>query len=99
MPRASAPRCDNETKIDFIQLDFLDEASWEGLQQFDIIVSNPPYIPMNEKEKLVFVLRFEQELSLKEISDISQIPEGTVKSCLFYLLKKMTHQLKTQQVI
>ena len=43
---------DNETKIDFLQLDFLDEASWEGLQQFDIIVSNPPYIPMNEKEKL-----------------------------------------------
>ncbi len=43
---------DNDVKIDFIQLDFLDESSWEGLQQFDIIVSNPPYIPVNEKEKL-----------------------------------------------
>jgi len=43
---------DNDVKIDFIQRDFLDESSWEGLQQFDIIVSNPPYIPVNEKEKL-----------------------------------------------
>jgi len=43
---------DNETKIDFIQLDFLDESSWNELHQFDIIVSNPPYIPVNEKEKL-----------------------------------------------
>jgi release factor glutamine methyltransferase len=43
---------DNETKIDFIQLDFLDESSWNGLPEFDIIVSNPPYIPVNEKEKL-----------------------------------------------
>ena len=43
---------DNETKIDFIQLDFLDESSWEVLKQFDIIVSNPPYIPIYEKEKL-----------------------------------------------
>ena len=43
---------DNEVKIDFIQLDFLDEPTWESLNSFDIIVSNPPYIPVNEKEKL-----------------------------------------------
>ena len=43
---------DNDVKIDFIQLDFLDEPTWESLNSFDIIVSNPPYIPVNEKEKL-----------------------------------------------
>ena len=43
---------DNDVKIDFMQLDFLDESSWAGLQKFDIIVSNPPYIPVSEKEKL-----------------------------------------------
>jgi len=43
---------DNDAKIDFIQLDFLDESSWEALPKFDILVSNPPYIPVNEKEKL-----------------------------------------------
>lgn len=39
-------------KIDFLQVDFLDELQWEGLPKFDLIVSNPPYIPMEEKEKM-----------------------------------------------
>jgi len=38
--------------INFIKLDFLDESKWKKLQSFDIIVSNPPYIPIAEKEKL-----------------------------------------------
>lgn len=38
--------------IDFKQINFLDENEWKGLNQFGIIVSNPPYIPINEKEKL-----------------------------------------------
>jgi release factor glutamine methyltransferase len=38
--------------INFIQLDFLDESTWQSLPNFDIIISNPPYIPLNEKEKL-----------------------------------------------
>lgn len=40
------------TPIDFKQLNFLDEKQWPSLPSFDIIVSNPPYIPVNEKEKL-----------------------------------------------
>jgi release factor glutamine methyltransferase len=38
--------------INFIKLDFLDESKWEKLPSFDIIVSNPPYIPIAEKNKL-----------------------------------------------
>lgn len=38
--------------IEFLQIDFLDETLWEGLPVFDAIISNPPYIPLNEKEKL-----------------------------------------------
>lgn len=49
---------------------------------------------LNEKEQEVFVLRFEMELSLREISEIMRIPEGSVKSCLFYLLKKIAPQFK-----
>ncbi len=60
---------------------------------------NTIYGELNEKEKMVFVLRFEQDLSIKEISGIAQLPEGSVKSCLFYLLKKIDKQLKSQQVI
>lgn len=40
------------TAIQFLQIDFLEEAQWAKLPTFDIIISNPPYIPINEKEKL-----------------------------------------------
>lgn len=39
-------------RIDFMQFDFLDEKSWTSLPSFNIIISNPPYIPENEKKKL-----------------------------------------------
>jgi release factor glutamine methyltransferase len=38
--------------VDFMQVDFLDESAWPMLPPFDVIVSNPPYIPLNEKAKL-----------------------------------------------
>ena len=38
--------------INFFQIDFLNENEWKMLSQYDIIVSNPPYIPLNEKEIL-----------------------------------------------
>jgi len=38
--------------INFIRLDFLDETKWKKLPAFDIIASNPPYIPIAEKIKL-----------------------------------------------
>ncbi len=41
-----------KTKINFLQLDFLNERLWNSLGVYDIIVSNPPYIPENEKSKL-----------------------------------------------
>ena len=41
-----------ETFIDFLQVDFLDEESWPRLPKYDFLISNPPYIPVNEKEKL-----------------------------------------------
>jgi release factor glutamine methyltransferase len=51
--------------ITFTILDFLDERSWLSLPAFDIIISNPPYIPVNEKEKLgKNVTDFEPHLAL-----------------------------------
>ncbi len=41
-----------KTDIEFILLDFLDEKKWSLLPSANIIVSNPPYIPENEKSKL-----------------------------------------------
>ena len=36
-------------KVDFTNLDFLDEKQRTQLPQFDFIVSNPPYVPMKDK--------------------------------------------------
>jgi RNA polymerase sigma-70 factor (ECF subfamily) len=52
------------------------------------------YQDLNDKEKNIFILRFEQELSIREIADIVNIPEGSVKSGIFYLLKKLSYHLK-----
>jgi release factor glutamine methyltransferase len=39
-------------KIDFFEIDFLNENNWSQLHQYDIIVSNPPYISHAEKENI-----------------------------------------------
>lgn len=62
-----AKRNSNQLDIDinFIQLDILNENLWSQLDNFDIIVSNPPYISINEKEDLrSSVLDFEPHLAL-----------------------------------
>ncbi len=38
--------------IELLELDFLDERTWPHLGQYDVIVSNPPYIPLSEKQNL-----------------------------------------------
>ncbi|MGB4844712.1 MAG: peptide chain release factor N(5)-glutamine methyltransferase [Ferruginibacter sp.] len=51
--------------INFTKLDFLDESKWHTLPFCDIIISNPPYIPQNEKTKLSKnVTEFEPHLAL-----------------------------------
>ena len=41
-----------DATIDFFEADFLNENEWKMLSQYNIIVSNPPYIPLNEKQVL-----------------------------------------------
>jgi RNA polymerase sigma-70 factor (ECF subfamily) len=43
--------------------------------------------------KTMFNLRFIEEMSIKEIADIFDCPEGTVKSRLFYLTKNLSTKL------
>jgi len=55
----------NNSHVDFLLLDFLNEKEWQRLPVLDIIVSNPPYIPLNEKEKLdKNVIAFEPHTAL-----------------------------------
>ena len=46
-----------KTEIKILELDFLNESSWGSLNKYDIIVSNPPYIAINEKETLSVSVR------------------------------------------
>jgi RNA polymerase sigma-70 factor (ECF subfamily) len=48
---------------------------------------------LEEFQRLPFVLRYMEELSVKEIAEILQISEGTVKSRLFYATRKITKVL------
>ncbi|MFM7234094.1 MAG: RNA polymerase sigma factor, partial [Flavobacteriales bacterium] len=45
---------------------------------------------LDEVKRETFELRFVQEMSIMEISEIMRVSEGTVKSRLFYLLKDLS---------
>ena len=48
---------------------------------------------LEDHHRETFVLRYIQELNLKEIAEITAVSEGTVKSRLFYATKKIAKQL------
>jgi len=55
----------HNTNIIFMQMDFLEESNWGSLPKSDVIISNPPYIPFKEKDKLgKNVTGFEPHLAL-----------------------------------
>ncbi|MEM8907462.1 MAG: RNA polymerase sigma factor, partial [Bacteroidota bacterium] len=49
---------------------------------------------LEERHRECFLLRYREELSIREISQILDCPEGTVKSRLHYCLKKLSIKLK-----
>ncbi len=55
----------HNTTIHFLQLNFLDESQWDKLPLFDVIISNPPYIPMKGKTGMAKnVVNFEPHTAL-----------------------------------
>ena len=38
--------------VTFLLLDILQTESWSGLGMFDLVISNPPYIPLEEMDKM-----------------------------------------------
>jgi release factor glutamine methyltransferase len=62
---ASRNAAAQQTSINFLQIDFLDQNSWSSLPEVDIIVSNPPYIPQSDKNTMLQnVLAYEPHLAL-----------------------------------
>ncbi len=66
----------NQTEIDFIELDFLNEKLWSDLGTFEIIVSNPPYIPHREYAEI------DNQVKLFEPSSALFVPDE--QPLLFY---------------
>lgn len=53
------------TNVNFLSLNILNESEWEELLDFDVIISNPPYIPIREKDLMKEnVLDYEPHLAL-----------------------------------
>lgn len=65
----------------------LDQQFWQTQLQHALAQLDP-------KHRRCFELRYLEELSIKEISVLVQCPEGTVKSRLFYAIKKLAGYLK-----
>jgi release factor glutamine methyltransferase len=40
------------TDVIFLPLNFLDKTGWKNLPSFDVLVSNPPYIPESDKDNM-----------------------------------------------
>lgn len=49
---------------------------------------------MSEAKRSVFLLRYQEQFSIKEISEILNCSEGTVKSRLFYTTKALAQKLQ-----
>ena len=50
---------------------------------------------LDENHRTAFLLRYKEEMSIKEIADIMGTSEGTVKSRLFYTVKKLSEKLRS----
>jgi len=59
------------------------------LQKLEIEIQQLP-----ELDQTLIAMRYQQELSIAEIAAVIDVPEGTIKSKLFYLMKKLSLKLK-----
>ena len=62
-------------------------------KQMNEIINNE-LAKYEEKHFNTFMLRYQHEMSIKEIAEISDCPEGTVKSRLFYVTQKLVEKMK-----
>jgi release factor glutamine methyltransferase len=62
---ASSNAASLDADVHFHKIDILDESQWTSLPMSDIIVSNPPYVPLSDKQSMSpHVLEHEPHLAL-----------------------------------
>lgn len=90
----------NETTQNFIEgfEATPNESILANTTQYDIDYFNQQLMlqlnKLGENHKETFILRYQQELTIKEISELMNCAEGTVKSRLFYTTKTLAQKLK-----
>ncbi len=52
-----------------------------------------------EKQRTVFILKYLQQMKIREIADIMDIGDGTVKKYLFRAMGKMRNELKEYRYV
>lgn len=61
----------------------------EMMERLDLAVQE-----LEPHHREAFLLRYEQNLSMKEMGEVMECSEGTAKSRLFYAVRKLTEKLK-----
>jgi RNA polymerase sigma-70 factor (ECF subfamily) len=94
-----------QSKLAYDELDELDDiASGNNIPQaldYQKFQENLDEVLLQLKEghRACFILRYQEGLSMKEISEVCQVPEGTVRSRIHYSLKYLSTQLRHFEVL
>jgi len=92
-------RKNTENEINLNSFSSVFESSYNEIEQYidQKIFENhllKELMQMNPDYQTTFLLRFQEDLSIKEISEILECSEGTVKSRLFHTTRKLMNRLK-----
>jgi RNA polymerase sigma factor (sigma-70 family) len=74
------------------KLDFLNESTIDQEQVIEKIFQTLEQL--GEEHRSAFLLRYREGFSIKEVAEILELPEGTVKSRLFYAKKMLSEKLE-----
>ena len=74
------------------QLDFMNESTIEPEQVIEKIFQSLELL--GDEHRSAFLLRYREGFSIKEVAEILELPEGTVKSRLFYAKKILSEKLE-----
>ena len=96
--RVAANMCKNEYRkaevVDKFMAHFQRTAVYyTGLNDAEIKLSES-IKRLNQEQRSLIVLRFKINLSIKEMAEIFECPEGTIKSRLFYATKELSKYYK-----
>lgn len=73
------------------QLDYLSDLTVEPEQLIEKIFATLD--ELGEEYRSAFLLRYREGFSIKEVAEILELPEGTIKSRLFYARKMLSEKL------